>query len=219
LVLGAFGFGGSRIAVSLARPKGEPVVQSFWAEILVPVLSAPRSTRAAALPPPSLNAALTGVRCAARVQANTEAAMADEKSAADKAKLYAGRAGVFAASVISSWPALAVSTLCLVAFASHLVWSPDRLPPFGGLSLAQIGLPSPPDLGELNEPLREAGDAAQRQARAAIEEREAAGEPSFLEAHPQFVRPLNIIGFFASFVAFAFTIGIQARRMGKPAAA
>ncbi len=143
--------------------------------------------------------------------------MAEDLSAGDKAKLYAGRVGAFAAAVISSWPALAVSTLCLVAFGSHLILSPDRLPPFGGLSLAQIGLPSPPDLGELNEPAREAADAAQRQARAAIEEREAAGEPSFLEANPQFVRPINIVGFFASFVAFAFTIGIQSRRMAKSA--
>jgi hypothetical protein len=139
--------------------------------------------------------------------------MADDLSVGDKAKLYAGRAGSFAKELIASWPALALSTLCLVAFASHLVWSPDRLPPFGGLSLAQVGLPSPPDLGELNEPLREAADAAQRQAKAAIEEREAAGEQSFLEANPQFVRPINLIGFFASFVAFAFTIGLQSRRM------
>jgi len=139
--------------------------------------------------------------------------MTQELSVGDKAKLYAGRVGAFAGQLIASWPALAVSTLCLVAFASHLVWSPDRLPPFGGLSLAQVGLPSPPDLGELNAPIRDAADAAQRQAKAAIEEREAAGEPSFLEAYPQFVRPINIMGFFASFVAFAFTIGIQARRM------
>jgi hypothetical protein len=136
-----------------------------------------------------------------------------DPSVGDKVKLYAGRVGAFARELIASWPALAISTLCLVAFASHLVWSPDRLPPFGGLSLAQIGLPSPPDLGELNEPVREAADAALRQGRLAIEEREAAGEPSFLEANPQFVKPLNVIGFFASFVAFAFTIGLQSRRM------
>jgi hypothetical protein len=139
-------------------------------------------------------------------------AMTDTLSAADKAKLYFKRATDFVAAVIASWPALAISTLCLVAFGAQSYFAPERLPPFGGLSLAQVGLPSAPDLGELNNPLRDATEAAQRQAREAIAEREAAGELSFFEANPQAARIANLVGFGASAIMLLITMTLQRRR-------
>lgn len=139
-------------------------------------------------------------------------AMPDALSASEKMTLYFRRAVDFGAAVIASWPALAISSLCLIAFGSQSYFAPDRLPPFGGLSLAQMGLPSAPDLGELNAPLRDAAEAAQRQAREALAAREAAGEPGFFEANPQAARLANLAGFGASLVLLLITMGLQMQR-------
>jgi hypothetical protein len=141
-----------------------------------------------------------------------EGAMADQQSPVDLGKLYLGRIGAYLAALVASWPALALSGLCVVAFSAQIVTAPERLPPFGGLTLAQIGLPSAPDLGALNDPAREAAAAAERQARAAIEERRAAGELSFFENNPQYARAANLVGLLGSVVMLIFTMGLQTRR-------
>ncbi len=64
--------------------------------------------------------------------------MTDALSASDKAKLYFKRATDFVAAVIASWPALAISSLCVIAFGAQSYYAPERLPPFGGLSLAHL---------------------------------------------------------------------------------
>ena len=143
--------------------------------------------------------------------------MTDALSASDKAKLYFKRATDFVAAVIASWPALAISSLCVIAFGAQSYYAPERLPPFGGLSLAQVGLPSAPDLGELNDPLRDATDAAQRQAREAIAEREASGELGFFEANPQAARIANLAGFGIALVMLLITMGLQMRRFREGA--
>ena len=143
--------------------------------------------------------------------------MTDALSASDKAKLYFKRATDFVAAVIASWPALAISSLCVIAFGAQSYYAPERLPPFGGLSLAQVGLPTPPDLGELNDPLRDATEAAQRQAREAIAEREASGELGFFEANPQAARIANLAGFGIALVMLLITMGLQMRRFREGA--
>ena len=143
--------------------------------------------------------------------------MTDALSASDKAKLYFKRATDFVAAVIASWPALAISSLCVIAFGAQSYYAPERLPPFGGLSLAQVGLPSAPDLGELNDPLRDASEAAQRQAREAIAEREASGELGFFEANPQAARIANLAGFGIALVMLLITMGLQMRRFREGA--
>ena len=143
--------------------------------------------------------------------------MTEALSASDKAKLYFKRATDFVAAVIASWPALAISSLCVIAFGAQSYYAPERLPPFGGLSLAQVGLPSAPDLGELNDPLRDASEAAQRQAREAIAEREASGELGFFEANPQAARIANLAGFGIALVMLLITMGLQMRRFREGA--
>ena len=143
--------------------------------------------------------------------------MTDALSASDKAKLYFKGATEFVAAVIASWPALAISSLCVIAFGAQSYYAPERLPPFGGLSLAQVGLPSAPDLGELNDPLRDATEAAQRQAREALAEREAAGELGFFEANPQAARIANLAGFGLALVMLLITMGLQMRRFREGA--
>jgi hypothetical protein len=61
----------------------------------------------------------------------------------------------------SRWLLAIVATFAL-AFATHLAYAPERLPPVGGLSFAQVGLP-PVDFGAAGEQAARAREAAQRQ--------------------------------------------------------
>jgi len=58
---------------------------------------------------------------------------------------------------------MAILATFAIAFGTHLAYAPARLPPVGGLSLAQVGLPSGVDFGVVGEQAQAARDAAVRQ--------------------------------------------------------
>lgn len=76
----------------------------------------------------------------------------------EKAKLL----GAFNA-IIGARATLAVLTLFMIGFGSQLLYSPTSLPPVGGLSWAQAGLPTSLDFGEAGRLAGEAKAAAQRE--------------------------------------------------------
>ncbi len=82
---------------------------------------------------------------------------------------------------------LAILATFAIAFASHLAYAPQRLPPVGGLSLAAAGLPPGIDFGFAGEQAANARQAAAEQ-----------GAPSFLQEkineNRQYVPLMNTIG-------------------------
>lgn len=58
---------------------------------------------------------------------------------------------------------LAILATFAIAFGTHLAFAPTRLPPVGGLSLSQAGLPPGIDFGVAGEKAAEARAAAERQ--------------------------------------------------------
>jgi len=87
---------------------------------------------------------------------------------------------------------LAILATFVMAFGSHALFAPERLPVMSGLSIAQIGLPPSVDFGFAGEQIAEARAAAQR-------ENAPAQVQSFIEARqaadPNFIRNANMIGF------------------------
>jgi len=84
------------------------------------------------------------------------------KQAGDEIRATRGRFERAAILLFNSRIAVAVAAVFALTFACQLVYARERLPPVGGLSLAQLGLPSF-DLGRAGDVLRDAGAAAQRQ--------------------------------------------------------
>ena len=66
-------------------------------------------------------------------------------------------------ALIGSRWLLAIAATFALAFATHLVYAPARLPPVGGLSLASAGLPPNVDFGAAGEQAAKAREAALRQ--------------------------------------------------------
>jgi hypothetical protein len=58
---------------------------------------------------------------------------------------------------------MAILAAFVLAFGLHTIYAPARLPTIGGLSLAQVGLPSNIDFGVVGEQAQQAAAAAQRQ--------------------------------------------------------
>ena len=58
---------------------------------------------------------------------------------------------------------MAILAAFVLAFGLHAIYAPERLPPVGGLSLAQAGLPPNLEFGKAGELAQEARDAALRQ--------------------------------------------------------
>jgi hypothetical protein len=77
---------------------------------------------------------------------------------AEKSKVL----GSLSALLGSRW-LLAILATFAIAFGTHLAFAPTRLPPVGGLSLSQAGLPPGIDFGVAGEKAAEAREAAQRQ--------------------------------------------------------
>lgn len=118
---------------------------------------------------------------------------------AEKAKVTSALGAIFGSRV-----AMAVAAVLTVGFGSHVVFSPDRLPPIGGLTLAQVGLP-PLDFGLLGQGVRDASDAAMREG--------AAGEvTAFLGENQDLIPLLNAVGFGACLLLLLWTFRIQARK-------
>ena len=111
----------------------------------------------------------------------------------------------FASALLRSNAALAVSAVCMVTFAAQSLVAPERPPPFGALSIAQLGLPADlPDLGEVG---RQAQDAA-RAARPYLGGADA--DPPTIP--PGIMRTLNLLGLGGSLALMVLTLGLQSRR-------
>jgi hypothetical protein len=118
--------------------------------------------------------------------------------AAEKGKLVTAFRAIVGARVT-----LAVLALFVIGFGSHLLYSPDQLPPVAGLSLAQVGLPSL-DLGETGNLAKQAREAAER-------ENVGGSVQGFLDENRSIVPVLNGIGFGACLILLIWNIAINAR--------
>src|SRR5262249_493998 len=58
---------------------------------------------------------------------------------------------------------IAILAFFVLAVGLHSIYARDRLPPVGGLSLAQVGLPTGIDFGVVGEETRQVQEAARRQ--------------------------------------------------------
>lgn len=129
------------------------------------------------------------------------------KQAGDEIKATRGRFERAAILLFNSRIAVAVAAVFAITFACQLIYARERLPPIGGLSLAQLGLPAF-DLGRAGEVLRDAGAAAQRQG---------AGEnvQSFFVEHSALIPWANVIGLVLALALLAWTLWLQMRNYSE----
>lgn len=100
---------------------------------------------------------------------------------------------------------LAILATFAIAFATHLVFAPARLPAVGGLSLAASGLPPSVDFGFAGEQVREAAAAAERQgAQAKAQE--------LVAANTERVPLINAVGLGLVLVLLAGNLFIMTKR-------
>jgi len=110
--------------------------------------------------------------------------------------------------VLSARIAVAAAATLALAFGTQLIYAPGRAPPLGGLSLAQLGLLPPLDLGQAGDMLQEAGAAAQRQgAGGAI--------AGFFAEHPAFVPWANGLGLALALGLLGWTMWLQMRAYAR----
>lgn len=88
----------------------------------------------------------------------------------------------------SRWLMAILATL-VIAFGTHLLYAPARLPTVGGVNLAAVGLPPNVDFGVVGDQARQAAEAAQRS-----EEARARAE-AFAAANAERAPLINGIGF------------------------
>lgn len=119
---------------------------------------------------------------------------------AEKAKITSSISAIAG----SRWLLAVLATFAL-AFGSHLLYAPGRLPPVGGLSLAQSGLPPSVDFGVAGEQARELRAAAERQNVAAEAE-------ARLAEHAERIPLINAIGFGAALVLLLGNMWIMTKR-------
>lgn len=129
------------------------------------------------------------------------------KQAGDEIRATRGRFERAAILLFNSRIAVAVAAVFALTFACQLVYARERLPPIGGLSLAQLGLPSL-DLGKAGEVLRDAGAAAQRQG---------AGEhvQGFFTEHSALIPWANVVGLVLALALLAWTLWLQMRNYSE----
>jgi hypothetical protein len=100
---------------------------------------------------------------------------------------------------------MAILASFTLAFGLHSIYAKDRLPPIGGLSLAQLGLPSGVDFGVVGEQARQAQQAAQRQ--------DVHGHVTqILDAHAAWIPYINYIGFGLALVLLLINMTIMTKR-------
>jgi hypothetical protein len=104
----------------------------------------------------------------------------------------------------SRWLTAILATF-VIAFGVHLAYAPARLPPVGGLSVAQAGLPPTVDFGYAGEQAKQAAEAA-REAGA----RESA--QAFVGANEEKIPLFNAIGFGLALVLLLGNMWIMTRR-------
>lgn len=111
----------------------------------------------------------------------------------------AGKVASSASAIAGSRWLMAILAAFALAFASHSLYAPQRLPSVSGLSLAHLGLPPNLDFGEVGRQLDAV--ARQRQSEAASFRGEITAEIDARAAEDaNFVPMLNRIGFGAALV-------------------
>lgn len=104
----------------------------------------------------------------------------------------------------SRWLMAILATIVL-AFGTHLIYAPSRLPPVGGVSVAAVGLPPTIDFGF-------AGEQAQAAREAAIREGAATRAQEFIAANAERAPLFNAIGFGVALVLLLINMTIMTKR-------
>lgn len=104
----------------------------------------------------------------------------------------------------SRWLLAILATFAL-AFGTHLLYAPARLPPISGLSIAHIGLPTDLDFGFVGEQAKEA-------ARAAGDQDVGGRAQEFIAANAERIPLINAIGFGLALVLLAINMTIMTKR-------
>jgi len=100
---------------------------------------------------------------------------------------------------------LAIQATFALAFGTHLLYAPSRLPPVAGLSLAHIGLPDDLDFGVVGEQAKQAADAAERQDVSSRAQ-------ELIAVNPERIPLINAIGFGLALVLLAINMTIMTKR-------
>ena len=104
----------------------------------------------------------------------------------------------------SRWLMAILATFAL-AFGLHALYAPARLPPIGGLSLAQIGLPTGVDFGVLGEQAKQAQEAAARQ--------NVGGHvTNLIDQHAAYIPYINYAGFAVALILLLINMTIMTKR-------
>ena len=120
-----------------------------------------------------------------------------------EARAFRRRMGDAARAMIGARVTVGVSCLFALAFGAALVINPQRLPPIGGLTLAQVGLP-PLNFGAERQIAGDIVGAANRQGGAdALRD--------FLAAHPDLIPGLNIAGLALALLMLGVALATQMR--------
>jgi hypothetical protein len=100
---------------------------------------------------------------------------------------------------------MAILATCVIAFGAHLAYAPARLPPVGGLSLAQSGLPPSVDFGFAGEQAEAAREAALRQ--------DVPGQATaFMAANANKIPIFNAVGFGVALTLLLGNMWIMTKR-------
>jgi hypothetical protein len=100
---------------------------------------------------------------------------------------------------------MAVLAAFVMAFGLHSIYARDRLPPIGGLSLAQVGLPSGVNFGVVGDEVRQAREAAHRQH---VDERARAA----VDRNAVWIPYINYAGFAVALVLLLANMTIMTKR-------
>jgi hypothetical protein len=128
----------------------------------------------------------------------------DVKQTRAEVKAARGRIMKAVAVLLGSRATAAIALMFAIAFAGAAMATPEKLPPFGDISLAAIGLPQNLEFGKEKEVFNEALAAAQRQGG----EEQAKG---FFEQNRQVARFANWIGLVLAIVVFGWGVRQQSR--------
>jgi hypothetical protein len=104
----------------------------------------------------------------------------------------------------SRWLMAILATFAL-AFGIHSAYAPSRLPTIGGLSLAQVGLPSGVDFGVVGEQAKQGQEAAARQ--------NVGGHVAgLIDQHSTLIPYINYAGFGLAVVLLLVNMAIMTKR-------
>ncbi len=100
---------------------------------------------------------------------------------------------------------MAILAAFTLAFGLHAIYAPARLPPIGGLSLSQVGLPSGIDFGVVGEQARQAQQAAQRE--------DVRGHVTqIIDQHATWIPYINYVGFALALILLLGNMWLMTKR-------